>query len=166
MILSDDEVLKRLNSPMNLLNKLKTLSSSKKNNAMDLFIRPRVTREEIEKSAVPSPKLTTPTNTELPENGQPTLDSLIQNHEAQLQLGLAHNNSVKLLNDSIGMLAERLPGINPEKLPSVITATSKVIESIRKERNEASKNNSRDVHYHFYTPQQRKIEDFEVIDVQ
>ncbi len=164
MILSDEEVLKRLNSPMNLLNKLKTLSNgaTRRENAMDLFIKPK--HQEV----IPQIPLAVPTPTNTQEPDKPaTLDSLIQNHESQIQLGLAHNNSIDLLNNSINLLRTKLDDVKAERLPSVILAASKTIESIRRERADAFKSNrEREVHYHFYTPEQRKVEDFEIIEVQ
>ena len=48
----------------------------------------------------------------------------------------------------------------------MISAASKTVESIRRERNEnAKQGKDREVHYHFYTPEQKKVSDYEVIDV-
>ena len=163
MILSDDEVLKRLSSPSNLMNKLKNLSPKPKSNAMDLFIRPKIDEPKPSVPAATQPK---PTDTTVPQDKTATLDTIIQNPQSQIELGLAHNKSISLLNRSIDLLSEKLDDVLPSRLPSVISATAKVVESIRKERAEASKSNrDREVHYHFYTPQQRKLEEFEVIDV-
>ena len=79
----------------------------------------------------------------------------------------AHDNALSVLTDAVSELKLRLGEVKADKLPSVITATSKVVESIRRERNEAAKSGKdREVHYHFYVPQQKKLENFEVIDVQ
>lgn len=101
------------------------------------------------------------------ENKTTTLDSLIQNHESQIKLGLAHDKSLSLLSRSIDILGAKLDEVNASRLPAVVMAASKVVESIRKERLEARKTDKdREVHYHFYTPQQKKVEEFEIIDVQ
>ena len=64
------------------------------------------------------------------------------------------------------MLALKLDEVKADKLPSVITAASKVVESIRRERMELNKSSKgKDVHYHFYNTEQRKISDYEVIEV-
>lgn len=94
------------------------------------------------------------------------LDEILENHESQIKLGLAHDSALKLLGDSVALLSTKLEDVKTDKLPAVVTAASKVVESIRRERNEASKNNKdREVHYHFYTPQQRTIDEYKVIDV-
>jgi hypothetical protein len=103
---------------------------------------------------------------ELPEIPSETIDTILKSNESQIKLGLAHDNAVKLLNDSITALATKLDDVRADKLPSVISAASKTVESIRRERSEAAKNNKdREVHYHFYTPELRKMETYETIDV-
>ena len=146
------------------MNQLAALSKRKpKSNAMDLFIRPKVDEPKPFVPAATQPK---PTDTTVPQDKAATLDTIIQDPQSQIALGLAHNNSISLLNRSIDLLSEKLDDVLPSRLPSVIAVTAKVVESIRKERAEASKSNrDREVHYHFYTPQQRKLEEFEVIDV-
>ncbi|MBI3334559.1 hypothetical protein HYZ97_03670 [Candidatus Pacearchaeota archaeon] len=95
----------------------------------------------------------------------PQIDDILNGSESQIKLSLAHDNALELLNRSVDILSEKLDDVRADRLPSVISAASKVVESIRKERNEVVKNSDREVHYHFYTPQQRKVEDYEVIDV-
>jgi len=163
MIIKDDSAVARLNSPLNLINQLKNLSNDrKKKDAMSLFginrspaaaaqisgLKPRPIEQVIEKE-------------------EAKLDDILQDSEAKINLGLAHDSALKLLNASLTLLSDKLPEVSASKLPSVIAAASKTVESIRKERNEAAKNNKdQEVHYHFYTPQQNKLENYEVIDVQ
>lgn len=168
MIVNDEDALKRLNSPMNLINQLRKVSSSKKNNAMALFIPPKkevsfnpfqLNDKKVEgKEALEIVKRE--------EKNETTLDNILKDNESQIKLGLAHDNALKLLNDSVQLLATKLDDVKADKLPSVISAASKTVESIRKERNENLKSNKdREVHYHFYTPQQNKISDYEIIEV-
>lgn len=186
MIVNDKDAVRRLNSPLNLINKLKEGSNGSRKSAMSLFIPPRTAAPEIklepleslikvEKVEVPKPQVAffnpfekqhqpqeLPAEIPIPSK----LEDILENSEAQIQLGLAHDKALKLLNRSVGMLETKLDDIKADRLPQVVTAASKVVESIRRERNEASKNNKdREVHYHFYVPQQKKISDFEVIDV-
>jgi hypothetical protein len=164
MIVTDKDAAVRLASPLNLINQLRESKSSRKD-AMSLFGIGRKSEPlKIEQrseaaanlSAIASPK----------ESDDPSLDNLIQNSEAQIQLGQAHDTALKLLNSSVAILSAKLDDVKAEKLPAVIIATSKVVESIRRERSEASKNNKdREVHYHFYTPNQKSLSDYEVIDV-
>jgi len=167
MILSNKEAEARLNSSGNLINRMKN-----KNNAMSLFGLNKV--EEIklvnpfEKiNFLEKIKIDTPAAAPNPIPLQTTtLDNLIENHDSQVKLGLAHDTALKLLNNSVTMLADKLDDIRADKLPGVVTAASKVVESIRRERSESSKNTKdKEVHYHFYTPQQRQISEYEVIDV-
>jgi hypothetical protein len=152
MIINNDEAAKRLNSPLNLINRLReTKSNAKAKAAMSIFIPPKAGIE---------PKLND-------ESDAPLLDQILENNEAQISLGLAHDTALKLLTSSISSLATKLDEVKPDKLPAAIMAASKVVESIRRERNEALKNNKdREVHYHFYTPEQKVLTDYEVIEVQ
>lgn len=175
MLVSNKSALERLNSEKNLINQLK----NKKNNSMSLFVGKReVQKVQENKTAVrvsetnekselrnfnPFQKIL-PSEIKLPEE-EPSINSLIENNDQQIKLATAHDSALKVLTDSVALLATKLDDIRPDRLPSVITATSKVVESIRKERSEATKNNKgKEVHYHFYTPIQRKVVDYEVIE--
>lgn len=183
MIISNENAVKRLSSPINLINSLR---EPKKNNSMSLFGVERVSQETkqvetLEVITTFNPFETTTNipleSTSHPQNKtlqppveatepQPTIDKLLNNNESQIKLGLAHDNALELLTKSISLMKLKLDNIKPDKLPSVISATAKVVEGIRRERNEADKNDKdRDVHYHFYTPVQKRISDYEVIDV-
>lgn len=97
----------------------------------------------------------------------PTLDSLLNDSEHQIKLSLAHDTALTLLTNSVSMLAAKLDDVKADKLPAVISAASKTVESIRRERLEVKKSGTeKEVHYHFYTPTQKKISDYEVIEVQ
>lgn len=157
MIVNESSAVARLNSPMNLMNKLKSISKTSRSEAMSLFIPSAASRvketmiSRVEEETEPKPI---------------KLDNILDNSESQIKLGLAHDRALELLNNSVSMLAAKLEDVKADKLPAVISAASKTVESIRKERAESSKNNKdREVHYHFYTPEQRKITDFEIIDV-
>ena len=171
MIIRDSDAIARLNSPMNLMNQLK---NNTRKSAMSLFIPPtalKITeRSEVaipsfnpfpakQEESLPQSSSQAPTSTE-------QLGDILENHESQIKLGLAHDRALDLLNKSVDMLASKLDKVSAEKLPATITAASKVVESIRKERL-ANKihGDDKEVHYHFYTPQQRKVADYEVIDV-
>ncbi len=170
MIINNDEASKRLNSPLNLINKLRdSPRMDKAKDAMSIFIKPArpPLPEEIKKiDGIPFellPYTAVKTNQSEPAE---TLDQILENHESQISLGLAHDSALKLLNNSITHLAAKLEDVRADRLPAAILAASKVVESIRKERNEVMKSNKdKEVHYHFYTPEQRKIADYEVIEV-
>lgn len=95
-----------------------------------------------------------------------SIDDLVDNAEGKIQLADAYNESLGTLVDSVKLMRMKLDDIKPDKLPSVIAATSRVVESIRRERSDAAKNNrNQSVHLHFYTPERKKMTDYEVIDV-
>lgn len=170
MIINDKEALNRLHSPMNLLNQLNSLKSNNRKNAMSLFVgaatpikqEVKLTFNPFSESKVEEYKEPVPsTHHEI----TPTLDNLIENSTEQVRLSLAHDAALGVLNSAVALLQTKLDDVKADKLPSVITATSKVVESIRRERLESSKTKDREVHYHFYTPEQKKISDYEVIDI-
>ena len=196
MIVSDKEAVARLTNPINLINSIalrkKNISSSH-SKAMSLFglsstsqVKPAIQEKLISPAkddfkpfnpfenikSVVTPILVNESvneiNLELSANlpTQPTVDSILDNSDQHIKLSLAHDSALEVLNTSVAMLALKLDEVKADKLPSVITAASKVVESIRRERIELNKNGkNREVHYHFYTPEQRKISDYEVIEV-
>lgn len=188
MIISSKDAAARLNSPNNLFNRLRR-SNGQSGGAMNIFTgnghkkadSPPATTPTITPPAVPAPAIIEPAKQfnpfekkaaslvvqQVTPTEEPSLDNLLEDSQANIKLALAHNSAVDLLANSISMLSTKLDGVRADKLPSVIAAASKTIESIRHERSEASKNSKgRDVHYHFYTPVQKKMEDYEVIEVE
>lgn len=154
---------------MNLINQLRS-SGSQRKSAMSLFglhkTNDRV--EKIEKTFNPFTESPQPLLAIIPQTEQhpERLDSILENSESQIKLGLAHDRALDLLNRAVDSLAEKLDDVRADRLPSVISAASKTVESIRKERIAAHASGSeREVHFHFYTPEQKKIEQYEIIDV-
>lgn len=170
MIIKDEDALKRLTSPMNLMNQLRN-RTDKKNDAMSLFgIGRKSVDVEVKKEEKASVTFNPFKPLEVLENSakqEPTtLDNILEDHESQVKLGLAHDNALRLLNSSVEMLQNKLDDIKADKLPSVISAASKTVESIRKERAESTRNGKDlQVHHHFYMPEQRKVSDYNIIDV-
>lgn len=179
MLINKDDAEKRLNNPLNLMNRLSTLSrDSKKNSAMSLFIPSIKSPEKQKDSALVSedkpafnpfdkPAVIIP---EIVQNDKadpsPSSGELIDDIDTKIALQTAHDNSIKLVNNAINMLAIKLDSVKADKLPSVIAGASKVVESIRKERAERDKNGkNQDVHLHFYCPEPRSIESYEVVEV-
>jgi hypothetical protein len=190
MIINNNDAVNRLSSPHNLMNRLSSLKSKDRKGAMNLFIPPsagvdvsvkRVTNEDIPevtfnrriKEDTQSTGLinlpAAPTITSLPDtqkSEESKIEQLIPNAEEQIKLAQAHDNALAVVNDAVRILHAKLDDIKADKLPSVIAAASRVVTDIRRERNEATKNqNNRDVHYHFYTPEQKTVSDYEIIDV-
>jgi len=161
MIISDKEAEKRLNSPLNLINKLK---STRRDSAMSLFGIGKNNGENKKEFISP---FKNKKEEEIAIQPKATLDNILENSESQIKLGLAHDKALDLLTRSVDTLSSKLDEVKADKLPAVVGAASKVVESIRRERNEANKNNKDgDVHYHFYTPKQNEISDYgDIIDV-
>lgn len=163
MLVNDSEVNKRLNNPLNLINRKieRTVKSP-----MSLFIRPT----EGVPAQVPARITPEEKPTEKPaENNSitaPSASDLVTDVDDKVKLALAHDRSIDLLNSAVEKLHGKIDEISAAKLPSVIAAASKTIEFIRKERLEKEKNNKNsDVHFHFYCPEQKKLSDYEVIEV-
>ena len=172
MIISDSEAVARLNNPMNLINSLHRKRQNS-NAAMSLFgmgenkveAKPRSFNPFAKSEIAVIPPLISKAQSAAPLE-HPAIADLIDNTDSQIKLSLAHDNALDLLNNSVAILSAKLDEVHPSKLPSVISAASKTVESIRRERLEINKSSAgREVHYHFYTPTQRKIEEYEVIDV-
>lgn len=174
MILNDKEAATRLDSPMNLINRLKNglgKDDKSRKNAMSLFIRSKNEDVKDVKDIIPfqrpSEIIPQKTSDAVPGTKEPVLNDILEDPESQVKLGLAHNTALELLHNSLNALSAKLDDVKADRLPSVIAAASKTVESIRRERAEAFKQGKeREVHYHFYTPQQKSISDYKVIDVE
>lgn len=177
MIVKNEDAIKRLNSPMNLINRLRETSSDKRKSAMSLFIPPvkpeqkliediKITFNPFQSTKPSQPLDPSIIPQAIPEQPTERLDNILENHESQIKLGLAHDKALDLLTRSVETLSLKLEDVRADKLPAVISAASKTVESIRKERLAAKQSGSeREVHYHFYTPEQKRISDYEVVDV-
>jgi hypothetical protein len=188
MIVSNDNAESRIHNPMNLINRMndirnKANSANNRNSAMSLFgVRrgsassPIAEPLKANETAITIPTFVNPfekveeTVTEQvaisPVENHPRVEDLIDDSDNKVKLATAHNNALDLLNSAVKELKNNLENVGAAKLPGVITAASKVVESIRRERLEISKSGKdKEVHYHFYTPEVRKIEQYETIDV-
>jgi hypothetical protein len=176
MLVNDSDAMQRLNSPLNLLNRLQAASqASKQKSSMGLFIpSSQMDLEKINPFHSLKPAVSEPVQRggsdgvrdDFNEEKHPSIDDLIENSDSTIKLATAHNKALEVLNSAINEISIKLPEIKADKLPDVVRTASKVVSDIRKERAEAQKargNNS--VHFHFYTPQQKQISDYEVIDV-
>ncbi len=184
MLVNDSAAISRLNSPLNLINRLSAAKdNSPRKKAMSLFVAPRIEKpseadkeaataasfnpfEKTSESLVPAERKTGHKQDSQIDQSFPTINQLIDNNDAQIKLATAHDSALEVLTSAVELMKLKLDDVKAEKLPAVITATSKVVESIRRERNEAARSGKgKEVHYHFYTPQQKKIEQYDVIEV-
>jgi hypothetical protein len=195
MLVNDKLAAARLTSPLNLINQLHAATSNNSNRkkAMSLFIpsvqvQPANVQINIPDTTQAIQTINNPfeTKTEtfeqprkleyvrekddtINEVVEPSLSDIIINPESQIKLGLAHDNAIDLLTRAVDTLALKLDDVRADKLPSVISAASRTVESIRKEQLEARRNKKEkdsEVHFHFYTPQQKKVSEYEVIEIQ
>lgn len=183
MLINEKDAIERLASPLNLLNRMRSSSAlqNNRNKAMSLFVPPaspqtkELTKpfqfqnpfEKPEPETEDEIKAEAETEAQLvPASGEVKVDNLIDNADAQIKLARAHDLALDTLTRSVQMLGDKLDDVKADKLPAVISATSKVVEGIRRERNEAAKSkNGRDVHLHFYSPVQKQEQDYEIIEV-
>lgn len=190
MLVNEKDAIARLNSPLNLANRLRNGPRSK---AMQLFTGNRDTKKietkleigdekkvaiEVKPFISPFPQTsleipqfslpvspTNPPKQEIQKETPISLDAILDDSEAKIKLGLAHDKALDLLSRSVDMLSQKLDNVKADKLPAVIAAAGKTVDAIRRERTEAAKaNKDREVHYHFYVPEQNKIEDYEIVD--
>lgn len=151
MIIPNDKAVERLDSPLNLINRLRKHETGV--DPLDIFKTPAVgpDTESDEDSKVDSAI---------------SIDKLIKDADSQIQLASAHDKAVRLMNTVISEMELRVNEVKPEKLPAILTAASKLVTDLRREQLESAKlKNGRDVHLHFYTPVQKTIEQYDVIEV-
>lgn len=164
MLIKEDEVSKRLNNPLNLINQMK--NNKKNNEAMALFI-PSINKPiktETGTKAIFNP-FDKAGDVEA-ETKDISTDELVSEGDAKIKLALAHDRALEVMTRAISVAGLKLDDIKADKLPGVIVAMSKVVGSIRQERIERDKvNKGNDVHLHFYCPEQKKIEQYQVIEV-
>lgn len=186
MLLSNENILKRMNNSSNLAN-------GSRGKAMSLFgvsKRVETVKEaeivvdkedipiEFNSSVLPDEKKTESFNPfakyaeevqkelEISTKPEISVTDLVPNADEEISLATAESSAVALMTDAITTLRLKLDDIRADKLPSVISAAAKTVEGIRRERNDNKKNNKeQDVHYHFYVPEQRKIADYAVVEV-
>lgn len=187
MLLNDKEANERLSSPNNLLNRLRSASGRQDNSkgkAMSLFgmgaspssASQQVSRivEQKKEEVVVSFKNPfssidyDPTPPSIPATiPEVKIDDLIDNADSKIKIETAHNEALDAMVKSVQQLKLHLSGMeNPVKLADVASKMSKIVSSIRAERMKiASEESTRSVHLHLYSPEQKKIEQFEAIDV-
>lgn len=173
MLIRNEEAEKRLTNPLNLMNRI---SKDRKNNAMSLFIKPRI-EEKQGVDSTPKPQFVNPflpskeaipaESFDAPASPVSLSEEIIHDVDKKVKLALAHDNAIDAMNSAISAVKSKIDDIKAEKLPSVITAMSKVVTEIRREGIEREKiQKGQNVHHHFYMPQQRQISEYEVIEVQ
>lgn len=161
-----------------------SVSEEKKTNIKienKLMVPPRVESEEIVENSISSslslalekvthnPTLINPTPAPVESENIPSpIDNLINNADSTIELASAHNKAITLMGKAMGKLEKKLDeDVVPAKmLPSIISGLGKVVTDIRKEQNDRNNRDKNETTIiHFYCPEQRKVNEYEVIDV-
>jgi hypothetical protein len=160
MLLNDDDALGRINSPSNLLNKLNNIRNGNKNSSsLDIFINSKSKAINPFVSGDAKPVIHADEN-------EITIDHIMGDADADIKLATAHTSAIDVMNSALEEMKLQISSMKPEKLPAVITAAGKIVTDIRKERIESQKNRTnQNVHFHFYTPNQKSLNDYSVIEV-
>ncbi len=176
MIIKDKDALARLHSPDNLLNRLSSASrgTSSRKGAMDLFgvasrnntLMTNVIQADEPTISETNQELVPPSAPARESPQVPTIDNLLENADTKIKLAQVHDLALTTLHSAITTMSIKLDDVKPEKLPAVIAAMGKTVNDIRREQNEAVRNKDGNrVNIIFYTPEQRKLTDYAVIDV-
>lgn len=126
----------------------------------DLY-NPFKRNEEVEPEDTPSTALVP----EVVSRNDVHVDDILSNVDSKIKLQQAHDKSLGLLVSAIDILKEKLDDVTPSKLPGVIAAVSKTVESIRREKIELNRDRGgREVHFHFYEPARKKLSEYEQVE--
>lgn len=112
MILDAEDTNVRLESPLNLINRMKFLGTQKEK-SLEIF---GIKEDKLENESPLMP---------------PSADKLILDLESKLKLGTAHDKAVDVLHDSVVMLHANLHNVDKiDKLSRIATDMGKVIANI------------------------------------
>lgn len=135
MILNDDEIKERIESPLNLLNRLKT--------SLNRTIAPH-------------------TPVQIPTLPPPSSSEIIEDLEEKISHSTVRSKAVGILTAAMDELKIRIPEVQkPEKLAQIAAEMAKVV-SHQDNRNQGDKALSQII---VYAPQVQRLENYEVIDV-
>jgi len=183
MLVNDKDAKARLTSSGNLMNMLRNGLAPRRPNAMSIFapaapdnnsaiaVSPPRFVNPFRPSATPAnptPVLPSDEDTKVvePEVLPPTTDDLLSNADAQIKLARAHDRALNLIGRTLETIETKIDDMKPEKLPAVLSAAGRIVESIRKEKLEQTKDKrDRQVHFHFYEPARKEITEYETMEV-
>lgn len=143
MILSDDEIRERIESPLNLLNRLKT--------SLNRTIAPGFAGQIAPHTPVSIPSLPAPSSSDI-----------IEDLEDKISKSTVRSKAVGIMTAAMDELRARIPEVQkPEKLAAIAAEMAKVV-SHQDNRNQGDKQLSQII---VYAPQVQNIDNYEVIDV-
>jgi hypothetical protein len=138
MLLNDDEIKERIESPLNLLNRLRT---------------------SLDRLSSPVPR---PTHSQIPSL-PPSASDIIPDLEDKIANNSTRSKAVGILNSAMDELSKRIPEVQkPEKLAQIAAEMSKVVSQ------QDSKNTGdsfKTAQIIVYAPQVQNIENYEVVEV-
>lgn len=147
MILSDTEITTRLESPLNLLNRLRSLTHGSGKQILPFSPPSRNSNSNI----IPS----------LP----PTVDDIMEDAQGKIKLSLAHDQALSILSQSMAQLQERLPEVEKaEKLAAIAGDMNRIVNNINDARRSRNGIDNR-VQIVVYAPQIVAEHEFDVIEV-
>src|SRR5687767_1009247 len=100
MLVNDDEIKKRLNNPLNLLNRMRAGLTAPKRNAMDLFVKKSETVSLVQSTPALVPS-NVPASVSASDIPHPSSDDLIDDADSKIKLATAHDKALELLNNSL-----------------------------------------------------------------
>lgn len=180
MIISNEAANERLNNPMNLFNRVTSNQPNSAKRAMSLFVRPSepvLQPVQSQTEILPPKPFTNPfkpkeveviVKEEAAEDVDPvSLSDIVDSSDQKIKLELAHDEALATLVSAVQNLKSRIVSEeNPSKLAAIAAQMGKVVDQIRNTKANAAKaNEAKSTHYHFYTPEQKKLSDYQVIDV-
>lgn len=137
MILTDDDIKERIESPLNLLNRLKKITKE----SSSLPSLPAI----IKHPALP-----------------PTSDQLIDNIDDKIAEASARSKAMNIMLSAMNSLEARIPEIQkPKELSDIATSMSKIMAN--QSQNNANRGTTSQIIV--YAPQVQKLENFDIIDV-
>lgn len=143
MLLSDDEIQERMESPLNLLNRLKSSLSR----AVNL---PHIPSNSPTDSHTISPVL------------PPSSSDIVADLEDKIANGGTRSKAVGILNAAMDQLRVRIPEVQkPEKLAQIAAEMAKVVNQ-HDNRNTGDKELAKIV---VYAPQIQSIENYQIVNV-
>lgn len=176
MLLSDDDILERVDSPNNLINRLtviKMRGTGSRGPATPMEIRKVVAvlaNEGNKQADIADAFDITGSNTSLYANGRIGNSHGPKNEELKETIAKVNLKKVAVEDKAIDALLETLEIMKPQLAdvtkPKVLSSIAKDMASVAKDmrggRPEEEKN--RNVHLHIYAPKMKELDDYEIIE--
>lgn len=135
MLLEDEELKQRMDSPLNLMNRLRNATN------------PRAAHNSH--NIIPA----------LP----PSSDEVIEDLEEKITTGTIKGKAQRLMSDALDIMKERLVGVDkPEKLAKIAESMAKVIDSTEPRQNQGDKPAAQII---IYAPSMMTEDAFGVIEI-